>query len=384
MRVEPVVATAVSSAEATGVASRSRLRVCLINSIPDWGGGERLFLELAVGLQSAGHSVTLVCRPESALAARAAHISRVEKMRCAGYFDVTTLRALRRCFLATRFDAAFCNTGRDCFLAGLAACGTDTPVVRIRQLVRTRRTLHSLFVHRVLLSAVVSVSRAAQDGLTELRIPASRSFVIHNGIELQPNTMDRAAARRSFQLSDESFVVAFIGRLAKEKGADLLPAIASRLRGRGVPLRLLIAGDGALKTEIQEQCRGADLAHVVRLLGFQEDTRPLLAAADAAVVASRAESFGIAAVEALAAGVPLVATAVGGLSEIVTDGESGLLVCSDDVDALAGALERLYRDPAFAARLRERGLIRAQDFSRTRMIARYEEVIRTLQRNRGT
>ena len=305
-------------------------------------------------------------------------------MRCAGYFDVTTLRALRRCFLATRFDAAFCNTGRDCFLAGLAACGTDTPVVRIRQLVRTRRTLHSLFVHRVLLSAVVSVSRAAQDGLTELRIPASRSFVIHNGIELQPNTMDRAAARRSFQLSDESFVVAFIGRLAKEKGADLLPAIASRLRGRGVPLRLLIAGDGALKTEIQEQCRGADLAHVVRLLGFQEDTRPLLAAADAAVVASRAESFGIAAVEALAAGVPLVATAVGGLSEIVTDRESGLLVCSDDVDALAGALERLYRDPAFAARLRERGLIRAQDFSRTRMIARYEEVIRTLQRNRGT
>ena len=367
--------------EVTGVASQ-RLRVCLVNSVPDWGGGERVFVELAAGLRAADHRVTLVCRPGSILRTRAPAAIEVVPLRLTGYFDVATLVHLLRLFRATEFDAVICNTGRDCFLAGLAAIPASVPVIRIRQLEQTRRSMHRLFIHRVLLSTVVSVSRAAQAGLTPLGIAPERLCVIHNGVEVKTPTLDRAQAREQFGVPEAAFLVAYTGRLSHEKGVDLLPDVAARLRAAGVPLRLLVAGEGPLHDTLAQQCRQRGLGDVVSLVGFLNQPEGLLAAADAAVMPSRRESFGVAAIEALATGTPLVATDVGGLAEIVAHEETALLVPPDDSGAIASALERLYRDSALAARLRERGRVRAREFSRERMVAQYEALIRRLRQQR--
>jgi glycosyltransferase involved in cell wall biosynthesis len=349
-----------------------------MNSAPGWGGGERMFLELALGFRAAGHAVTVVARPGSALAARLPAEMPRHLLPCRGDFDLRTLLGLHRLLRDGPCDAVLCNWGRDCVLAGVAAWPRRIPVVRVKALEETRRNLRNLFIYRVLLAAVVSVSTPVQDGLRELHIPAERLRIIHNGVDIVPPPIDRAAARTHYGAGTSDFVVAYIGRLVREKGVDLLPETTAHLRGAGVPVRLFIAGEGNLRSEIEAACDRHNLGDHVHFLGFVDDPLPLLAAADAAVMPSRTEAFPVAALEALALGTPLVACRAGGLTEIITDEETGLLVEPENPAAIAAALRRVYQEPELAQRLREQGRRHAGDFSRAVMIARYEELIREL------
>ncbi len=354
------------------------MNLCLINSAPGWGGGERLFLELAVGLQQSGHAVTVVCRPGSVLAARLGGSVDVWTMRCASDVDVITTFRLWRLFARRHIDAVFCNLGRDCLLAGLAAVPCGIPVVRVKSTVGVRGDVRDRLIYHRLLSTVVSVSQAVQDGLAGLQLPANRLRVIYNGVDVSPPPTDRATARAQLGVSERDFVVAYVGRLVREKGPDLLPEVAARLVNAGMPLQLVLLGDGPLRGEIEAACATGRLSAHMRCLGFVDDPLTALVAADAAVVPSRSEAFCIAAVEALAMGTPLVACRVGGLAEIVADEDTALLVPPDDADALADALLRLARHPELAAHLRARGRERAQAFSRQRMVEAYEHLAHQL------
>jgi len=354
------------------------LKICVMNSAPGWGGGERMFLELAVGFRQAGHAVTAVCRPGSVLNARLPADVDVCALRCRGDFDVASLIRLFRLFRRQRFDAVFCNLGRDCVLAGLAALRLGLPVVRVKAMEETRRNLRNLVIYRGLLAAVVSVSGPVKEGLAALHVPANRLSVIHNGVEISPPAIERNAARAALDCGPGDFVVAYTGRLVRDKGADLLPQVAAQLLAAGVPLRMLVAGDGPLRAALEAALAAHPLGQYVSLLGFVDDPLRVLVAADAAVMPSRTEAFPVAALEALAVKTPLVACRVGGLVEIVQHEDSALLVPAEDVGALAAALLRIYRNPELAARLTERGRARAKLFSRLRMIEQYERLIRAL------
>src|SRR5262249_16879964 len=115
------------------------VNVCLMNSAPGWGGGERMFLELALGFQEAGDGVTAVCRPGSELEARLATRVPLQALPCRSDWDVRTLWSLARLFRRGRYDAVFCNFGRDCVLAGVAAWPMGLPVVRVKAMEETRR-----------------------------------------------------------------------------------------------------------------------------------------------------------------------------------------------------------------------------------------------------
>jgi glycosyltransferase involved in cell wall biosynthesis len=354
------------------------MNLCLINSASGWGGGERMFLELALGFREAGHATTVVARPGSVLAGRLpAHID-AYLLSCRSDFDLLSLAKLFRLFRRRRVAAVFCNQGRDCVLAGLAALPLGIPVVRVKAMEETRRNPRNWLIYRGLLSAVVCVSQAVQLGLAELRLPSSRSIVIPNGIEIAVPDIDRLTARQRFGVAAHQFAVAFTGRFVREKGVDLLPAIAAELVAKGVPLRLLMAGDGPLRPAVEAEVQRLGLDGVASFLGFLDDPLPLLVAADAALMPSRTEAFPVAALEALALGAPLVACCAGGVVEIVEDGETALLVPPEDTAGLAAALLRLNREPDLALRLRSRGRIRASEFSRPRMIQSYEALVQRL------
>ena len=192
---------------------------------------------------------------------------------------------------------------------------------------------------------VLAVSPSVADSLAACGLPRAKIEIVPNGIDLERfgKARDgRDAARADFGLPDNAFVVAAAARLSREKGLDSLLGAAAQRAG----MTFLLAGDGPLRAALAKQAPAN-----ARLLGQLDDVLPLLSAADVFAVPSRREGQGIAALEAMAANVPVVASRVGGLADMLTDGETALLVPPDDPDALAAALSRLQHDTRLRAKL---------------------------------
>ena len=195
---------------------------------------------------------------------------------------------------------------------------------------------------------IVAVSQSVADSVIALGVSPAKLQAIPNGIGCEYFARagtSRAEARASLHLLETAFVVVSAARLSPEKGLDVLLQ-AARLRKQ---MTFLIAGDGP-----QGPMLTRDLPPNVTLLGTLADIRPLLFAADVFAMPSRREGQGIAALEAMAAGVPVVASRVGGLAEMLTDGETALLVAPNDPDALAVAFSRLQSDRRLRGNLAER------------------------------
>jgi glycosyltransferase involved in cell wall biosynthesis len=196
---------------------------------------------------------------------------------------------------------------------------------------------------------IIAVSGAAHDMLVKSGIPAEKIEVIHAGVpifESLPTAEERRKAREHWGLSPDDFAVGHMGAFTHEKGQDV--AVAAVNLSEMPSLRLILAGDGPLRASINAGPR-------VRLPGYVEDKRTLLLALDLFVMPSRSEAWGLAALEAMSYGVPVIASAVGGLQEIIEDNVSGWLVPPDDPAALAKAIaEARALVGSFGVRARER------------------------------
>ena len=198
--------------------------------------------------------------------------------------------------------------------------------------------------------------------------------------ELRATAPARAEARARLGLDPDAFVVVGLGRLVPIKGFDLLvralPAVAEHVPSA----RVLLVGDGAEREHLEALAAALRLTGRLRLAGETLDVAAHLAAADVVAVPSRNEGMGRVIVEAMALGLPVVATAVGGIPDVVTDGECGRLVAPEDVDALSVALIELGRDPALRRKLGEAAMQRAEAFStsvaREKLLAVYTSLVR--------
>jgi len=202
--------------------------------------------------------------------------------------------------------------------------------------------------------------------------------VIHNYIEVEPFrrlAAGRAEARRRLGLRDDELVVLNVARLAAEKGQRHLMDAVALLQRRHPSVRLIFVGDGPERQALQTQADALGIARAVVLAGVQTDVNPFLAAADVFAFPSVGEGLGIALMEAMATGLPVVASRADGIVEVVEDGVDGLLVAPGDPVPLAEALGRLAGDPALRRRLGEaaRGTI-ASRFSARVGVPRLEAV----------
>jgi glycogen(starch) synthase len=203
--------------------------------------------------------------------------------------------------------------------------------------------------------AVIACSTAMRGELSHLfELDPSDVHVLHNGIEPDRWQVPRRGVRqaRAEHAPEGAPLLLFFGRLEHEKGAqDLLTALP-RIRRSHPGTRLVVAGDGRHFPALLEQARKLRVRRAVDFTGHLGDRalRALLAAAEATVMPSRYEPFGIAALEAAAAGAPLVASTAGGLGEIVVEGKTGLSFAPGDAAGLASAVRRVLDDPRGAAR----------------------------------
>jgi len=217
-------------------------------------------------------------------------------------------------------------------------------------------------------SQVVTVSEAFSRQLCRRGVPQHRITVLHNAADpdwLGHKTDDEDSVSRASValISPAQKLVLAVGRLSKEKGfTDLVTAIQHlKEKQPELGLRVMIVGEGREREGIEKAVRRAGLQDQVELIGQVNDVRPYYRIADVLAISSLSEGSPNVLLEAMAAGVPVVATAVGGIPEIVTDGETALLVPARDPAALAAAIERLLCDPSLAENLASR----AQDLIKT-------------------
>ena len=228
-------------------------------------------------------------------------------------------------------------------------------------------------------SEAVRQDTARQEGVDPARIR-----VIPNGVDPDrfAGTPDRRAVRRRLGLPEAGPLILTVSNLIHYKGHGTLFEAVPLVTRIHPTARFLLAGDGPIRPEIERRIAGADLAESVRLLGERDDVPDLLRAADLLVHPSDEEGFPNAILEAMAAGLPVVATRVGGTPELVVDGVTGILVPPRSPADLAAAVSRLLADPGLARRLGTAGRERAvREFPLGRMVERtealYTEVLRT-------
>jgi glycosyltransferase involved in cell wall biosynthesis len=207
-----------------------------------------------------------------------------------------------------------------------------------------------------------------------------RTRVVWNGVEPGdlPTPASRLAARATLGVGDDAFVVATVARLDPVK--DLVTLIrALAIACAEVPtLRLVILGDGPEQARLEEEARRQGVADRVRFLGQRDDAPALLGGADLYVNSSISEGISLTILEAMAAGLPVVATAVGGTPEVVQDGQTGRLVAARDPAALGAALVAVSRDAAAASVMGGAGRERVlQYFSIDRMVGDYAALYAT-------
>ncbi len=191
---------------------------------------------------------------------------------------------------------------------------------------------------------VIGVSEAIVSDLEARGVrPRRGALVIHGGVDLKAFSV-RAASRERLRarlkISKDVVVIGTVGRLAPVKGYDVLVEAAEILVRRGLPIRVLIGGEGSLRRTLEAEIKSRGLEGSVTLLGYQSDVSGILSGIDVYVQSSRSEGFAISLLEALAAGLPCVATEVGGTAELL-GGDTGVLVPPEDAARLAEALESL-------------------------------------------
>lgn len=182
-----------------------------------------------------------------------------------------------------------------------------------------------------------------------LGVPAMT--VVRNGVSFQAFAHDRLAVRRELGLDPSGFVIGTVGRLEPEKDQMTLLEAFRRLKDSGVRARLVIVGVGAMAEELQRQAASLGIADRTMFLGLRRDVPRLLSAMDVFVLTSIREGLPIALIEAMAAGLPVIASDVGSIGDLVKDGQNGLLVPARDVAGFVGAMERLIACPSLRTQL---------------------------------
>jgi glycosyltransferase involved in cell wall biosynthesis len=233
-------------------------------------------------------------------------------------------------------------------------------------------------------TALVAVSPEVRDDLVRLGVaPPEKFTVVRVGIELEdrvaPEANGRVETRRLMGIPPERFTVGWIGRMTAVKRTDDVLLAFRALRERGVEATLCMVGDGPDRGEVERRAHDLGIMRDTLFLGYQEDVAPFYAAFDAMVLASGNEGTPVSAIEALAAGRPVVATRVGGVPDVVRDGEDGFLVETGAVDDIAEALGRLAADPSLRRRLGEAGRARVLPrYSVDRLIDDVDRLYRSL------
>ncbi len=367
------------------------MRIVHIDTGTELRGGQWQLLLLARGLRTRGHRQLLVCPEGSLLEARAREEA----------FRVLTLPAhdprhahgilqLRQQLLAEPFDILHAHDGRGQTIAWLVSLGMPVRRIASRRVtflpvglpsrLASTRLKYGLTCH-----GIIAVSEFVRQLLISRGVPRTKIELIPDGVELPPDLPDsesRSRIRAQWGFGEQEFVVGHVGAFTPEKGQDIAIEAAAHLEKTLPQGRLLLVGDGPTLGRHGDRLLEQPFRRLrdrVRMLGQLENLTEFFAGLDLYIMPSRVEGFGSSALLAMAHGLAVVASRVGGLPEVVEEGKTGWLIPPGSPSALADAIATAASD---RARLREIGLNareRARQFTDDIMVTRTEAFYYRLQ-----
>ena len=337
----------------------------------NWGGGESQVFGLATYLHRAGHSTAVAADPSGPLYHRLRDAGLpTHALRIRNHGDFLAGLRLRHLVRSGRYAFVHFHTSRAHALSPWLWGLKVKRIVTRRMDYPVKKGRATRFLYTTSVDAVVAISAGIRATLIAAEVPAAHIRLIPSGVDTTRFTPDPAARRQlrqSYGLGAREPLVLATGALVERKGYRTLLQAAHRLKTQGRQFRYVICGDGSLRSVLQAQASTLGLEREVRFAGFCSDVAPYLAAADLFVHVPLWEGLGVAVIEALAAGLPVVASRVGGIPELIEDQETGLLVPPQDPLALAAALCRLIDDPRKARALGQTG--------QSRVRARFDMVV---------
>ena len=371
------------------------LKVLQVIKCLGYGGAERLLVDMvaAADPERVKYEVAYVNREQDALVpAIAALGTRVHPLGASNNADLRWMVAFRKLVTTRRYDVVHFH------LPYAAALGQ----VVLSSLPRSKRpgvvyTEHSLWdrarlVNRIVLRAsllknerLIAVSQASYDALPDsLR---RRATIVVHGVGLSRadslvarREKMRARARSEVGMTEDGLLFMTVANLRPEKGYDVLLEAVRTLADRGLPIRFAAVGRGPLSSALHARHAELALGDRFHFLGQRDDVLELLAGADAFVLASRHEGLPVVLMEATSVGLPIVATAVGGVPQVLDDEVDALLVPPGDPAGLAGAIERLASDPQLRARLARNARRKSSQFDMAAASRTIDDIYRQVAR----
>lgn len=367
-----------------------KIRVLHVIGGGEVGGAEELVLALMKLLDPNKYEPHLLCLCTGRFAAlageqgfKAGTISMKHRL------DLSTIEPLQEYMQSNRINIVHTHGVRANLVARIAARKQGIPIVT---------TVHSVlrYDYDTLIKAgfarcltmltnkytdkFIAISRAIADEIQGMRVPAEKIAVIHNGLDIskfnQPR--DPGELKSELGLDPEKPVITMIARLHPVKGHEYFLKAARKVIDTGLKAQFLIIGEGIQRRKIEEQVKKLKLANVVKMPGYYSPIEDIYALSNVVCVPSLMEGLGLVILEAMYFNVPVVASNIGGIPEIVQHRVNGLLVAPRDDKALAYEIMNILIDSDLAGFLKKGGQKTIKEFTREKMARQVENIYEEL------
>jgi len=344
-----------------------------------WRGGQDQLFALLKGLRQRGHPVHLVCQPDTLLGTRAEENAiHVHPLAIRSELGLLSLLSLIPLLRKIRPDVLAFNTPKAILLGTLASKFASVGIKIIFRRVNfpLRRNPFSRLKYTWGIDSVIAISESIHLQLQLCGIPASRIHTIYEGMDL---SLYPKLAQPRQRKPGEPAVIGTVAHLSPEKGLNYLIEAAALIPGVQDRMRFVIVGDGNCLQELKELAARKGVTDIVHFAGFHDNTYQYMKSFDIFALPSLSEGLSSAILEAMAASLPIVATNVGGIPELVKEGENGMLVTPANPQALACAIQQMADNPEESLRMGLRGRERMEiRFTLERKILQTEQLCHQL------
>lgn len=336
--------------------------ICFFNGTRTWGGGEKWYFDMACRLRNLDYKVISVANTKSIL------LQKLRKNKIPvfiislgnlSFLNPWKVFKLYRFFKNSNIHTVIINLSSDLKIAGIAArlAGVKRVIYRRGSAIPVKDTMLNRFIFKYLVTSIIANSEETRRTIIQKNpkmFDSSRIHVIYNGIDLAEFSSSENTV--FYKAGEGEYIIGNSGRLVYQKGQKFLIELAAILKKRELNFKILIAGDGALKSELQKYAQQLDVQDKIIFLGFVKDIYAFMNQLDVFVLTSLWEGFGYVIAEAMACGKPVVAFNTSSNPELVKQGENGFLVPFQDIDQFAQKIEALLKDKELRNRMGEKSI----------------------------
>jgi glycosyltransferase involved in cell wall biosynthesis len=346
---------------------------------PTWRGGQDQLLTLLRGLSVRGHRLHLICHPQTLLEERARDAGvTVHPLEVHSEIGLIAFFRMARVLSRVRPDILAFNTPRPIIPGNVASrlAGVHTRIIFRRVNFPLRKNLLTRLKYNWGIDCIVTVSESIRQQLRLDGVPLNRIRTVYEGMDLSPFPKRETPNQKR---PGEPTIFGTVAHFSQEKGLRHLVEAAALIPGVHARMRFILVGDGACRSDLESQVRDRGLGECFHFVGFQKQPAPYLGSFDCFILPSLSEGLSSAILSAMAASLPVIATNVGGIPELIEHEVNGLLVPPADAISLAQAIERLADDPIEAFHMGRQGRMKAEkQFTLQRMILQIEQLCASL------